>query len=347
MTAALTVGATTSTDARASYSNYGSCLDIFAPGSSIKSAWYTSTTATNTISGTSMATPHVAGAAALYLQTNPSATPAQVAAALVAQATSGKVTSAGTGSPNLLLNQQFGGGGGTDTTPPTVSITAPTAGTTVSGTVTVSATASDDSGTVSLVEFYVDGAITASDSASPFSISWDTLTATDAAHTLTAKAYDPSGNIGTSAGVSVTVSNGGGGGTELLTNGGFEGSTSPWVRSGNAYYSTGSYAHGGTGYTTLGAYNRASGTEYQTVTIPTTATGTLTFWLNVTSSETTTSTIYDRLYVEVRNTAGTLLEHARHVQQPQQGHGRRLLAEELQPRVLEGPDGPPAVPGHD
>ena len=64
---AITVGATTNTDARASYSNYGAILDIFAPGSSITAGWYTSDTATNTISGTSMATPHVAGAAAVYL----------------------------------------------------------------------------------------------------------------------------------------------------------------------------------------------------------------------------------------------------------------------------------------
>jgi subtilisin family serine protease len=101
--AAITVGATTSTDARASYSNYGSCLDIFAPGSSITSAWYTSTTATNTISGTSMATPHVTGAAALYLQNHPSATPQQVRDALVSYSTANAVTSAGTGSPNRLL----------------------------------------------------------------------------------------------------------------------------------------------------------------------------------------------------------------------------------------------------
>ncbi|MDX3661780.1 S8 family peptidase [Streptomyces sp. ID05-26A] len=101
--AAITVGATTSTDARASYSNYGSVLDIFAPGSSITSSWSTSDTATNTISGTSMATPHVAGVVARYLQNNRSATPAQVSSALISAATTGKVTSAGTGSPNRLL----------------------------------------------------------------------------------------------------------------------------------------------------------------------------------------------------------------------------------------------------
>ncbi|MFK4103697.1 S8 family peptidase [Streptomyces sp. NPDC019531] len=100
---AITVGATTSTDARASYSNYGSILDVFAPGSSITAGWNTSDTATNTISGTSMATPHVAGAAAVYLANHTSATPAQVATALVNGATTGVVTSAGTGSPNRLL----------------------------------------------------------------------------------------------------------------------------------------------------------------------------------------------------------------------------------------------------
>ncbi|MFE2646125.1 S8 family serine peptidase [Streptomyces nigra] len=110
---AITVGATTSTDARASYSNYGSSLDLFAPGSSITSAWNSGDSATNTISGTSMATPHVAGAAALHLADNPTATPAQVASALTAAATSGVVTSPGSGSPNRLLYV----GGGT-TTPP-------------------------------------------------------------------------------------------------------------------------------------------------------------------------------------------------------------------------------------
>jgi subtilisin family serine protease len=111
---AITVGATTSSDARASYSNYGSCLDIFAPGSGITSAWHTSTSATNTISGTSMASPHVAGAAALYLQANQSATPAQVATRLTGTATTGVVTNPGSGSPNRLL---FTGPASTPTPP--------------------------------------------------------------------------------------------------------------------------------------------------------------------------------------------------------------------------------------
>jgi len=101
--AAITVGATTSTDARASYSNYGTCLDLFAPGSSITSAWYTSNTALNTISGTSMATPHVAGVAALYLQGTTNVLPSTVASALTTNATPNVVTSRGTGSPNRLL----------------------------------------------------------------------------------------------------------------------------------------------------------------------------------------------------------------------------------------------------
>ncbi|MGI5480917.1 S8 family peptidase [Streptomyces lavendofoliae] len=110
---AITVGSTTSTDARSSFSNYGSLVDLFAPGSSITSSWNTGDTATNTISGTSMATPHVAGAAALYLANNRTATPSQVATALTSAATTGVVGNPGTGSPNRLL---YVGDGGT--TPP-------------------------------------------------------------------------------------------------------------------------------------------------------------------------------------------------------------------------------------
>ncbi|MFF6872717.1 S8 family peptidase [Streptomyces sp. NPDC090109] len=103
VTEALTVGATGNNDAKSSWSNYGSVLDLFAPGVSITAGWHTGDSATNTISGTSMAAPHVAGAAAIYLAGHPSATPAQVATALVNGATPNKVTSPGSGSPNRLL----------------------------------------------------------------------------------------------------------------------------------------------------------------------------------------------------------------------------------------------------
>jgi hypothetical protein len=100
--------------------------------------------------------------------------------------------------------------------------------------------------------------------------------------------------------------------TELLTNGGFEGSAAPWVGSGTGYFyvNPGNYPHGGTGYIYFGVNNSVSGQSYQQVTIPSTACGTLTFWLNVTTSETSTTTAYDKLFVEVRNTAGTLLATA-------------------------------------
>jgi subtilisin family serine protease len=100
---AITVGASTSTDARSSFSNFGSVVDIFAPGSSITSAWRTSDTATNTISGTSMATPHVAGVAARFLQSNPTASPAAVRNELVAQATLNHLSGIPAGTANRLL----------------------------------------------------------------------------------------------------------------------------------------------------------------------------------------------------------------------------------------------------
>lgn len=100
---AITVGATTSSDARASYSNYGSCVDLFAPGSGITSAWNSSDNATNTISGTSMASPHAAGVAALALAANPAASPWAVASFLSTNATANLLSSIGTGSPNKLV----------------------------------------------------------------------------------------------------------------------------------------------------------------------------------------------------------------------------------------------------
>lgn len=99
---AITVGATTSSDARASYSNFGTCLSLYGPGSLVVSTYNSSDTATATMSGTSMATPHVAGLAALMLEGSPTASPATVKNQVLATATSGRVTDAGSGSPNLL-----------------------------------------------------------------------------------------------------------------------------------------------------------------------------------------------------------------------------------------------------
>ncbi|SFE12572.1 Serine protease, subtilisin family [Actinopolyspora alba] len=124
---AITVGATNSQDAEASYSNYGDCLDIYAPGSNITSAWIGSDTDTNTISGTSMATPHVVGAAALLLADTPSASPAEVRDSMVNNASTGKISGIGAGSPNKLL--YVGESDGGDPQPPENS--APTASFTV------------------------------------------------------------------------------------------------------------------------------------------------------------------------------------------------------------------------
>jgi len=106
--------------------------------------------------------------------------------------------------------------------------------------------------------------------------------------------------------VTLTVNPTGGCGGQLITNGGFETGTTPWVMSG-AIRSTGAYPQSGTAYSILGGANSVTHTEYQQITIPAGCSPNLTFWLNVTSSETTTTTQYDRIFAEVRNTSGTLL----------------------------------------
>ncbi|HLL69032.1 MAG TPA: S8 family peptidase [Micromonosporaceae bacterium] len=115
---AITVGATSSSDARASFSNFGTCVDLFAPGVGIVSS--ANGGGTTSMSGTSMSSPHVAGAAALYLGANPGASARQVHDALIAAATAGKVTGAGAGSPNRLLFTTAG------TTPPVTPPPSPT-----------------------------------------------------------------------------------------------------------------------------------------------------------------------------------------------------------------------------
>jgi subtilisin family serine protease len=122
---AITVGSTTTTDARSSFSNTGTCVDIFAPGSLVTSSWIGSSTAITTISGTSMASPHVAGVAAVLIGRYPTSTPAQIATMLRTSATPNVVTSAGTGSPNYLL--YLDPLGGPIVAPPPVTPVAPSA----------------------------------------------------------------------------------------------------------------------------------------------------------------------------------------------------------------------------
>jgi serine protease len=142
-TAAITVASMRTDDGRSYFSNYGSVVDVFAPGSNITSAWITSTTATTAMSGTSMAAPHVTGAVALYLAAHPTSTPAQVASGLLGSASPGRVLAAGAGSPNRLLYTRggptpapLGAGPG----PPNVRLACQTSAETYSCTMTYSST---------------------------------------------------------------------------------------------------------------------------------------------------------------------------------------------------------------
>ncbi len=141
----ITVGSTTNTDTRSGFSNYGSCLDIFAPGSSITSAWYTG--GTNTISGTSMASPHVAGAAAAIWGADTTATYSDVENALLSSFTAGLLTDRGPDSPDALLFVNPNDGGDSDATAPD----APTS---------VTATLSDTTATIAWTAPADDGGAT-------------------------------------------------------------------------------------------------------------------------------------------------------------------------------------------
>ncbi|MCP2327116.1 subtilisin family serine protease [Hamadaea flava] len=296
VSAAITVGNSTNADARNSTSNYGSCLDLFAPGTSIVSASYSSNTGSATMTGTSMASPHVTGSAALYLGANPSATPAQVRNALVTNGTTGKITSPGSGSPNVLLYTGFIGGGD----PGSPSVTSPGNQSTAVGQA-------------------VDLQLSASGGTSPYTWSASGLPAGLSIGSSTGRITGTPTTAGTST-VTVTVTDsasktgsaqftwtvGTGGGctpAQLVGNGGFESGTSPWTAS---QYVVGTWpeypARTGTRNAWFGGRGSAhTDTLSQSVTIPAGCTATLKFWLRITTAE-TESVVYDTFAVTVGST---------------------------------------------
>jgi hypothetical protein len=202
-------------------------------------------------------------------------------------------------------------GTGGDTTPPTTSITAPANNATVSGTINVTATATDNVG-VTKMEIYIDGALkTSNTNLTSLTYSWNTTTVANGSHTIVSKAYDAANNVGTSATVTVTVSNGGA--QQLIGNPGFENgstNTAPWTTTaGVVDSSTGEAAHSGTWKAWLCGYGTThSDNIVQTVTIPSTVTtATLTFWLHIDTAETTTTSAFDTLQVQIRNSSGAVL----------------------------------------
>ncbi|MCF6524153.1 S8 family serine peptidase [Streptomyces sp. JJ36] len=317
---AITTGATTSSDGRSYFSNYGSCLDLFAPGSSITSAWIGSDTDTHTISGTSMASPHVAGAAVLVKGANPSWTPQQVRDHLVGLATPGVVGSPGSGSPNLLLRVPAPGDPDPENdfalsvTPDSASVTAgESAGATLGTEVT--------SGSAETVTLSASGLPAGTDAAfDPSSV-----TAGESAQvTLATSASTPNGTYqvsltgrSASAEHSVTFTLTVTGGTEpectpgqLLANPGFESGETGWTVTDQVigqWSSQGQPPHAGSWNAWFNGYGRTSTDQLrQNVTLPEGCSSyELSYQLHIDSAEYTSSTAYDTFRVEILTADGS------------------------------------------
>jgi hypothetical protein len=202
----LTVSATDPNDALYSWSNTGNNIDVAAPGcvySTTRGGGYTSAC------GTSFSAPIVAGVTALVLSNNPGLTAAQVTSILQQSAddrgAAGWDPSYGWGRVNAAKAVVMAGGGTADTQPPVVSLLSPANGAVVSGTITIQVAASDNVGATS-VSIAVDGALLCTLAAAPYSCSWNTTTAANGTHTLTATAKDAAGNAAT-ASITVTLNN--------------------------------------------------------------------------------------------------------------------------------------------
>ncbi|MEU2615057.1 S8 family peptidase [Micromonospora sp. NPDC007271] len=318
---AITVGATQNNDAAASFSNYGTCVDILAPGVNITSAWYTSNTATNTISGTSMASPHVAGAAALVLSANPTWTPQQVRDSLVNNATPNVVTNVGTGTPNRLL-YVTGDGNPPPTNDFSVSVS-PTSGSTApGGSVTATVNTATTNGSAQSVSLSASGLPAgASASFNPATVTSGgsaTLTVTTSSSTppgtyaVTVTGTAASGTKTATYSLTVTGTGGCTGAGQKLANPGFESGNTGWTASSGVigqYGSSGQPPRTGTWNAWLDGYGTSrTDTLAQTVTLPAGCSSyALSFWLHIDTAETTSSTAYDTLKVQVLNGSGAVL----------------------------------------
>jgi len=205
----ITVAATGSTDTRASFSSWGTYVDLAAPGVNI---WSTARGGGYAaVSGTSFSSPLTAGVVALMMAANPALAPSQIESLLKSTAvdlgTAGYDQYYGFGRVNAASAVQAAAQARpSDTQPPTVAIASPAVGASVKGLVTVDANASDNVG-VSRVELYVNGALRATDAASPYGFSWDSAAVADGRATLVARAYDAAGNATNSSSVVVNVAN--------------------------------------------------------------------------------------------------------------------------------------------
>ena len=315
----ITVGASDSSDTIASFSNYGACVDLFAPGINITSSWTGSDTAIQTVSGTSMAAPHVAGVAALYLGVWPGASPAQVASALTNGATPQVLLKNRGNTPNRLLNMLFVDRAAADPLPPAVSLTLPPDGTPVTGDIRLTAVAEDNSGGagVASVGFFVDAQTVGSDRTPPYGVILDTSTLADGPHEIHALAVDRAGNGAASGTVSIQSANqavlaGCPSSENLLSNPGFEaGSRVGW--SGNRAVIVNGYpvpAHAGQWEASLNGKGRTNIKNlFQRVRIPADAcSARLRFWLRTDSEEPAGAPARDRLKVSIRNPGGKVLK---------------------------------------
>jgi subtilisin family serine protease len=208
---AITVGAIDNTDTNWSSSNWGPCVDLFAPGVAIPSATKNGDDVYESFTGTSMATPHVTAAAAMYLEQNPNATPAQVQSAIVGNATANTLSlrlpslTGASETPNKLLNTAFVNAS-SDSTRPTISISAPASGT-MTGPVSVTVNAADNV-QLKRVELLANNKLAAVATSSPFTIAWNSQLTPNGSTQLVARAFDTSANRADSAPVTVSVSNG-------------------------------------------------------------------------------------------------------------------------------------------